>query len=186
MWVYVVYGSRSGDATVGIARAIASSVEWSNENEAHPAHEVDPDEIRVPSVVFLGCCSGGSELDRSIRTLLDRLTDRRFYNILWGVFDTRSEAIPRVAGSGIRRLRRAVEHRGGKVLISPQSFYVGVLPTAASQHELERARSWGANAIAVAVHHFRDPLVRPGTLSGTPSRPLWETWRSVTAVSLSH
>jgi hypothetical protein len=186
VYVYVVYGARSEESTARIARAIASSVAWSNEYEARPIPEVDPNEIRTPGVIFLGCSSGGSELDRSIRTFLDHLSDRRFYGVLWGVFDTRSDPEPKVAGSGIRRLRRAVEHRGGKILTAPESFYTGDPNGGTSPHELERARSWGANAIAVAVHQFRDPLVRAGTLSGSTPRTVWETWRSVTAVSLSH
>ena len=179
MYVYVVYGARSGETTVQIARSIASSVEWSNEYAARPAQDVNPEEIRTPAVIFLGCTSGGSELDRAIRTFLDHLTERKVYGVLWAVFDTRPDAIPKVAGSGIRRLRRAVEHRGGKLLLAPESFYTGAPNGGITHHELERARSWGANAIAVAVHQFGDPVVRSGALSGATARPAWEAWSGV-------
>lgn len=176
MFVYVVYGARSVEPTVRVARAIASSVAWSNEYEARPASEVHPEEVRTPGLLFLGCSSGGSELDRSIRVFLDHLPDRCMYGVRWGVFDTRAEPIPRVAGSGIRRLRRAIEHRGGRLLVPPESFYSGGPNGGPMHHELERARAWGANAISVAVHQFRDPLVRSGVLSGTTARPAWEAW----------
>jgi hypothetical protein len=176
VYVYVVFGSRSAESTIRIARAIASSVQWSNEYEARAAHEVHAEEIRTPGVIFLGCASGGSELDRGIRSFLDHLTERRVYGLLWAVFDTRPDPIPKVAGSGIRRLRRAVEHRGGKLLLAPESFYTGEPNGGITHHELERARAWGANAIAVAVKNFGDPLVRAGTLSGTSARPAWEAW----------
>jgi flavodoxin len=179
VYVYVVYGARSGETTVQIARSIASSVEWSNEYAARPAQDVNPEEIRTPAVIFLGCTSGGSELDRAIRTFLDHLTERKVYGVLWAVFDTRPDAIPKVAGSGIRRLRRAVEHRGGKLLLAPESFYTGAPNGGITHHELERARSWGANAIAVAVHQFGDPVVRSGALSGATARPAWEAWCGV-------
>ncbi len=173
MWVYVVYGSRSM-VTARLARSIASSVEWSNEYEARHAAEVDPHEIRGPGLVFLGCRSGGSELDRPIRAFLDRLAPRAMYDVVWAVFDTRGEPIPVVAGSGIRRLRRAVEHRGGRLLATPQSFYADEDHGHVPHGELERARAWGSSTIAAAVKRFRDPSVRAGTLSGAAARPAWE------------
>ncbi len=176
MFVYVVYGSRSQEATVRVARAIASSAGWSNEYEARAAHEVLAEEIRTPSVIFLGCSAGGAELDRSIRSLLDRLSGRSFYGVEWAVFDSRPDPVPKVAGSGIRRLRRAIEQRGGQLLLPPESFYGGETNGGITQHELERARAWGSNAIAAAVRHFGDPTVRAGALSGTSARPSWQAW----------
>ena len=175
VWVYVVHGSRSM-VTARIARAIAGAVEWSLQYEARPACDVDPAEIRGPGLVFLGCRSGGSERDRSIRGFLDGLVDRTMYDVAWAVFDTRGEPIPVIAGSGIRRLRRAVEHRGGRLLTSPESFYADEDRGNVPPGELERARSWGASTIAAAVKRFRDPAVRAGTLSGISFRPAWETW----------
>lgn len=173
MWVYVVFGSHS-DSTVRIARSIASSVEWSNEYEARHASTVDPTEIHGPGVVFLGYPSGGSELDKAIRTFLDRMPERTMYGVLWAVFDTRRELEPLVAGSAIRRLRRAIEHRGGRLLLAPESFYVGVNDGQVPHDEVERARAWAAAAIATAVRVYRDTNVRAGFLSGGSSRPEWE------------
>lgn len=182
VWVYVVHGSRSM-VTARIARAIAGAVEWSNQYEARAACEVDPAEIRGPGLVFLGCRSGGSELDRSIRSFLDGLVDRIMYDVAWAVFDTRGEPIPVIAGSGIRRLRRAVEHRGGRLLTAPESFYADEDHASIPTGELERARAWAAATIAAAVKRFHDPTVRAGTLSGSTLRPLWETWTPTVASS---
>lgn len=182
VWVYVVHGSRSL-VTARIARSIASAVEWSNQYEARPAGEVDPVEIRGPGLVFLGCRSGGSELDRTIRNFLDGLVDRTMYDVAWAVFDTRGEPIPVIAGSGIRRLRRAVEHRGGRLLTSPESFYADEDHGNVPSGELERARTWAASTIAAAVKRFRDPTVRAGNLSGSTVRPMWETWSPSVAIS---
>ena len=174
MWVYVLYGSRS-ESTERIARAIASSVEWSNEYGARPVSAVTPAEIRGPGLVFLGCPSGGSELDRQIRRFLDSLPDRTMYNVVWAVFDSRADPAPVIAGSGVRRLRRAIEHRGGRLVLTPQSFFSDELHGhCVSSEELERARTWGSSAIAAAVRTYRDPAVRAGALSGVPMRPAWE------------
>ena len=173
MWVYVLYGSRS-ESTARIARAVASAVEWSNEYGARPIQAVQPAEIRGPALIFLGCNSGGSELDRPIRRFLDGLPDHTMYNVVWAVFDSRTEPMPAIAGSGVRRLRRAIEHRGGKLVYSPQSFLsderVGYVP----HDELERARNWGSAAIAAAVRNYRDPSVRAGALSGVKLQPAWQ------------
>lgn len=178
MWVYVVFGSHS-DSAVRIARSIASSVEWSNEYEARHASGVDPAEIHGPGVVFLGYPSGGSELDKAIRSFLDRMPERTMYSVLWAVFDTRHEIEPLVAGSAIRRLRRAIEHRGGRLLLPPESFYVGTYDGHVPHGEVERARAWAAAAIATAVKVYRDTNVRAGFLSGGSSRPDWEVGLAV-------
>jgi len=170
--VYVVFSSHS-ESTTRIARSIASSVMWSNEYEARQAAEVNPGEIHGPGVIFLGYPSGGPELDRAIRSFLDRLPERTMYNVLWAVFDTRREPEPAVAGSAVRRLRRAIEHRGGRLLVHPESFYVGLNEGVVPHRELERARAWGASAIASAVRAFRDTSVQSGFLSGGSSRPEW-------------
>ncbi len=173
MWVYVLYGSRS-ESTARIARSIASAVEWSNEHGARPVSEVRPSEVRGPGLVFLGCASGGSELDRTIRHFLDGLTDRTMYQLNWAVFDSRTDRVPAIAGSGVRRLRRAVEHRGGRLVLAPESFFSNEPDGEVPHHELERARSWGSTAIAASVRIYRDPAVRAGALSGGTTRPAWE------------
>jgi len=172
VWVYVVFGSHSGQ-TVRIARSIASAVDWSNEYEAREAAEVDPREVQGPGVVFVGYPSGGPELDRSLRAFLDRIPDRTMYSVFWAVFDTRSQPVRSVAGSAVRRLRRAIEHRGGRLLLPPESFYVGQTENGIPHTEVDRARTWGASVIAAAVKEFHDHEVRAGTFSGTSSRPMW-------------
>jgi len=173
VWVYVVFGSHS-DQTVRIARSIASAVDWSNEYEARAAAEVDPREVQGPGVVFVGYPSGGPELDRSLRMFLDRVPDRTMYSVYWAVFDTRNQPVAAVAGSAIRRLRRAIEHRGGRLLLPPESFYVGLGEHGTPHAEVDRARAWGASVIAAAVKEFHDHEVRAGTFSGTSGRPMWE------------
>lgn len=174
MWVYVVYSSRL-ESTVSIARSIASSVTWSNAYEARHATDVEAAEIHGPGVVFLGYPSGGTELDKPIRTFLDRMPERTIYSVLWAVFDTRTQPQPMVAGSTVRRLRRAIEHRGGKLLVPPESFYVGPNDSHVSGDEVDRARTWGSSAIAVAVKVFHDTTVRSGFFSPCSDRPQWES-----------
>jgi hypothetical protein len=175
VWVYVVFGSHS-DPTLRIARSIASAVDWSNEYEARAAADVDPREVLGPGVVFVGYPSGGPELDRSMRTFLDHVPDRTMYSVYWAVFDTREQPVRAIAGSAVRRLRRAIEHRGGRLLLPPESFYVGPGEHGIPHSEVERARAWGASVIAAAVKEFHDHEVRAGTFSGTSGRPVWEAW----------
>lgn len=174
--VYVVFGSQSG-STLRIARSIASAVDWSSEYAARAAADVDPREIHGPGVVFVGYPSGGSELDRSIRSFLDRIPDHTMYAVYWEAFDTRTQLVPRVAGSAVRRLRRAIEHRGGRLLLPPESFYVGPDENTIPHSELERARAWGSSVIAAAVKEFHDLEVRAGMFSGTSPMPVWHLGR---------
>lgn len=175
MRVYVVYGSHSV-STARIARSIASAVNWSNEYEAHPAGEVDPREIEGPGVVFVGSPFGGSELDRSIRAFLDRIADRTMYAVYWEAFETRTQPVPCVAGSAVRRLRRAIEHRGGRLLLPPESFYVGPDENAMPRSEVDRARLWSSSVIATAVKESHDPEVRAGVFSAVSARPVLASW----------
>lgn len=176
MRVYVVFGSHSG-SIVRIARSIASAVNWSNEYGARPAAEVDPREIQGPGIVFVGYASGGSELDRSIRAFLDGIPDRTMYAVYWAAFDTRTQPAPCVAGSAVRRLRRAIEHRGGRLLLPPESFYVGPSEDRVPHTEVDRARAWGSSVIAAAVKEFHDHEVRAGTFSGGTAVPVWQAAR---------
>ncbi len=181
MWVYVVYGARS-DSTAQAARSIARAVSWSNEDEARPAAVVNPEEIRTPALVFLGCAAGGSELDRTIRRFLDRLPRSTWYGTSFAVFDTRPDAVPRVAGSGVRRLRRAVVHRGGRLVAPGQSFFAPPNNGGVAEDELDRARAWAATVIALGARFFRAQEVRSGVLSAPTVRPTWfSPWGTTTA-----
>ncbi len=170
--MYVLFGNRS-DGTAYIARAVATAVDWSNEDRARPAAEIDPATIRTPGVIFLGCAAGGSELDRSIRRFLDHLPAQAFYSSTFAVFDTRTDPVPRVAGSGVRRLRRAIVHRGGRLVGVGESFYTPPGAERVPSAELDRARSWGYGTIATVVRQFHDPEVRSGVLSTEVRHEPW-------------
>jgi hypothetical protein len=163
MWVYVVIASPCG-VTDTVARAVARAVDWSYEHSARSASEVDPMEIRTPSVVFLGGPTHRREMGDSLRGFLDRMPDRLVSQCLFAAFDTRFHDSPIVTGSSARHIQRAVEGRGGRNLVPGESFFVIRRDGPLRDGEVERARMWASGVIAAAVRELHDVEVRPGTL----------------------
>jgi len=166
MWVYVVVASPCGVSDV-IGRAVARAVDWSYEHQARPANDVDPAEIRVPAVVFLGGPTHRREMGESLHVFLDRMPDRLLTQCLFAAFDTRFHDSPIVTGSSARHIQRAVEGRGGRNLVPGESFFVVSRDGPLKAGEIERARVWASGVIATAVRELHDVEVRPGSLSTT-------------------
>jgi len=166
MWVYVVIASPCG-VTDTVARAVARAVDWSYENYARPANEVDPVEIRTPSVALLGGPTHRREMGDSLRGFLDRMPDRLLSQSLFAAFDTRFHDSPIVTGSSARHIQRAVEARGGRNLVPGESFFVIRRDGPLREGEVERARMWASSVIACAVRELHDVEVRPGTLASS-------------------
>ncbi len=164
MWVYVVIASPCG-VTDTVARAVARAVDWSYEHHARPANEVDPSEIRTPSVVFLGGPTHRREMGESLRGFLDHMPDRMLSQCLFAAFDTRFHDSPIVTGSSARHIQRAIEGRGGRNLVPGESFFVIRRDGPLREGEVERARMWASGVIASAVRELHDVEVRPGTLT---------------------
>lgn len=172
MWAYVVVASPCG-VSDAVARAVARAVDWSYEHYARSANDVDPTEIRVPAVVFLGGPTHRREMGESLRVFLDRMPDRILTQCLFAAFDTRFHDSPIVTGSSARHIQRAIEARGGRNLVPGESFFVVCRDGPLRPGELERARVWAGSVIANAVRELHDIEVRPGTLSSS-APPSWE------------
>jgi len=174
MWVYVVVASPCG-VTDTVAKAVARAVDWSYEHNARPANEVDPIEIRTPSIVFLGGPTHRREMGESLRGFLDRMPDRLIAQSLFAAFDTRFHDSPIVTGSSARHIQRAVEGRGGRNLVPGESFFVIRRDGPLREGEVERARMWASSVIASAVRELHDVEVRPGTLASSAPHNWIET-----------
>jgi len=166
MWVYVVVAAPCG-VTDSVARAVARAVDWSYEHYARPANEVDPGEIRTPSVIFLGGPTHRREMGESLRIFVERMPDRMIAQSLFAAFDTRFHDSPIVTGSSARHIQRAVEGRGGRNLVPGESFFVIRRDGPLRDGEVERARMWASGVIASAVRELHDVEVRPGTLNSS-------------------
>jgi len=166
MWVYVVVAAPCG-VTDSVARAVARAVDWSYEHYARPANEVDPGEIRTPSVVFLGGPTHRREMGESLRIFVEHMPDRMIAQSLFAAFDTRFHDSPIVTGSSARHIQRAVEGRGGRNLVPGESFFVIRRDGPLRDGEVERARMWASGVIASAVRELHDVEVRPGTLNSS-------------------
>lgn len=172
MWVYVVVASPCG-VTAPIACAVARAVDWSYEHHTPPANDVDPTEIRIPAVVFLGGPTHRREMGESLRIFLDRMPDRVLTQCLFAAFDTRFHDSPIVTGSSARHIQRAVESRGGRNLVPGESFFTISREGPLKGGEVERARMWASGVIAAAVRELHDIEVRPGSLTSHVP-PSWE------------
>ncbi len=178
MWVYVVIASPCG-VTDTVARAVARAVDWSYEHSARPASDVDPVEIRTPSVLFLGGPTHRREMGESLRHFLDHMPDRLISQCLFAAFDTRFHDSPIVTGSSARHIQRAVEARGGRNLVPGESFFVIRRDGPLREGEVERARMWASGVIASAVRELHDVEVRPGTLASSAPHSWIDTLATV-------
>lgn len=180
MWVYVVIATPCG-VTDTVARAVARAVDWSYEHYARPANEVDPSEIRTPSVVFLGGPTHRREMGESLRRFVDHMPDRLISQSLFAAFDTRFHDSPIVTGSSARHIQRAIEGRGGRNLVPGESFFTLRRDGPLREGEVERARVWASSVIAAAVRELHDVEVRPGCLASSAPH----TWVESLAVAPS-
>jgi len=181
MWVYVITASPCG-VTETVAGAVARAVNWSYEHRVRPADEVDPVEIRLPAVIFLGGPTHRREMGQSLREFLDRMPDRVVAQSLFAAFDTRFHDSPIVTGSSARHIQRAIEARGGRNIVPGESFFTIRRDGPLRLGEPERARVWASTVISSAVRELHDVEVRPGVLT-TTAAPSWE--EAMVVVSLA-
>lgn len=74
--------------------------------------------------------------------------------LLTATFDTRAEQVRHLPGSAARSAAKALRHRGLRVLMRPESFYVADMEGPLVLGELSHARDWGAQ-LADAFHGAR-------------------------------
>ena len=85
--------------------------------------------------------------DRGLREWLDGLTtDLRALPV--ATFDTRVSRVRRLPGSAARNAARVLRRRRGRLLTSPESFFVDDVSGPLGVEELARAQAWGRSLAA--------------------------------------
>jgi hypothetical protein len=85
--------------------------------------------------------------DRGMREWLDGLaTD--LCELPVATFDTRVSRVRRLPGSAARGAARVLRRRRGRLMASPESFFVDGVPGPLGGEELDRARVWGQSLAA--------------------------------------
>jgi flavodoxin len=101
--------------------------------------------------------AGQGLTSRGLREWLDGLPDQ-LDQLPVATFDTRVSRVRRLPGSAARSAARMLRRRGGRLVLAPESFYVGDVSGPLREGEPERARAWGRQigAVAAQAHAYTE------------------------------
>jgi len=140
MKALIVYDSVYGN-TEKIARAIAEFITPSYEVKVLQAGEADPSELESTDLLIVGSPTHGGRPTPAVQGLLNKVLKLQGINV--AAFDTRTQAkIARVFGNAAGRIARNLEKKDGKLIASPEGFFVTGTKGPLKDGELERAADW--------------------------------------------
>jgi hypothetical protein len=95
--------------------------------------------------------AGRAAVGRGLREWLGDASED-LHGLAFTTFDTRVSKVRRLPGSAAKGAARALHRRHGRLLASPESFYVGDVAGPLDPDEVERATAWGRR-IGLLVEH---------------------------------
>jgi hypothetical protein len=161
MRALVVYESTFGN-TESIAQAIAAGLAEHLHSDVVEVGAVSDQAVDDYDLLVAGAPTQGFSLSRAgsrenaakqagkgpaprtgLREWLDSLPPAR-RGALAATFDTRFQKPRWLTGSAARAAAKRLDGRGYRLVVAPESFFVGHTEGPLQEGELERARAWGA------------------------------------------
>lgn len=151
--VFVIYDSVFGN-TEKIAQSIAAALG----TQAIPVSEVDTDQLRGIDLLVVGSPTRGFRPTEGISKLLNGLPENHLAGVSVAAFDTRialetidSKVFRFVVDKGgyaARTIAKALEKKGGRLVVQGEGFFVTGEQGPLKDGELERAAAWAGKLIA--------------------------------------
>jgi hypothetical protein len=94
--------------------------------------------------------AGQGLASRGLREWLEGLSGD-LHGLEFAAFDTRVSRVRRLPGSAARSATRVLRRHGGRMLVTPESFFVDDVPGPLDPDEVARARAWGRHLAGVMV-----------------------------------
>ena len=145
MKTLIVYDSVYGN-TEKIAKAIGEGI--TGEVEVLRAGEVDPSKLEAFDLIIVGCPTHGGRPTPAMRDFLNKAPEPAFKGTNVAAFDTRlTNKLVSIFGYAAGRIAGTLKGKGGRLVVSPEGFYVKGSKGPLKEGELERAAGWAKEII---------------------------------------
>jgi len=145
MKTLIVYDSVYGN-TEKIAKAIGEGI--TGEVEVLRAGEVDPSKLEAFDLIIVGCPTHGGRPTPAMRDFLNKAPEPAFKGLNVAAFDTRlTNKLVSIFGYAAGRIAGTLKGKGGRLVVSPEGFYVKGSKGPLKEGELERAAGWAKEII---------------------------------------
>jgi flavodoxin len=154
----IIYDSLYGN-TENIARAIGNSLaEW-GESSLLRVGDVNMDVLGGIQLMIVGSPTQGFRPTEAVKTFLKAIPENQLKEIKVAAFDTRftpsdidkTPVLPyfvKIFGYAADPIAKALQKKGGKLVIAPEGFYVEGKEGPLIDGELERAATWARKLFA--------------------------------------
>jgi flavodoxin len=149
----IIYDSAYGN-TAQIAQAINNVLAVSEDVALHQINEVKPEHLWGLDVLIVGSPTQKARPTPATSDFLDRIPKNGLKGVKVAAFDTRfseeridslgfvvSKLLP-VFGYAAKPISDRLKKKGGKLVASPEGFYVDDTEGPLTEGELERAETW--------------------------------------------
>ena len=148
MKALIIYDSIHGN-TEKIAHAISQGL-----NNASTVVNVVNTSMDLKSfdLIVVGCPTHGGRPTKSMQTFLNDLNKSSLEGVNIATFDTRIKATwVKIFGFAAGRISNTLKEKGGKLIETPEGFFVKGTEGPILEGELDRATAWGKNLAEKSV-----------------------------------
>ncbi|MFH2109795.1 MAG: flavodoxin family protein [Candidatus Bathyarchaeota archaeon] len=132
--------------TEKIAKAIGEGV--AGDVEVLRSDEADFSKLEAFDLVIVGSPTHGGRPTPAMRDFLSRAPEPMFKGTKVAAFDTRgANKLVGVFGYAGERIGNSLKGKGGRLVVSPEGFYVKGTKGPLKEGELERAAGWGKGIV---------------------------------------
>jgi flavodoxin I len=153
MKALIIYDSMYGN-TEKIARSIGSAI--TGDVRVQRVSEVDLSELESINFLIVGSPTQGFRPTESVQAFVKSIPGDALKGIDVAAFDTRFHAsevgtglrlLMKIGGYAAPRIAQELDKKGGKLVISPEGFFVKDKEGPLKEGELERAASWAKTIV---------------------------------------
>lgn len=145
MKVLVVYDSVYGN-TQKIAEVIGGAA--GSDADVVRAGQIDPARLAAVDLLVVGAPTQGGRPTKPVQDFIAGLPEEAVRGKKFACFDTRySGRFVKVFGFAADRIAEALSAKGGRIVSTPQAFFVSGKKGPIKEGELERAASWAKDLV---------------------------------------
>lgn len=156
MGIMIVYDSFFGN-TEKIAQAISDSLKSEDNVETFRVSDIKPEQLLGVKLLIVGSPTRAFKPTKAILDLLNRIPSKGLEGVKVAAFDTRISTVDansRILNILVKQFGYAAEpigeklkKKGGRLIITPEGFFVKDSEGPLKDGELERARVWAKQTI---------------------------------------
>lgn len=149
MKTLIIYDSIHGN-TERIAHAVSQGV--NKDIEVLNVANATTKDLKSLDLLVAGCPTHGGRPTKAMQIYLNNLEESSLEDIKIATFDTRIKATwVKIFGFAASRIANTLKKKGGKMIETPEGFFVKGTEGPLLEGELERATEWGKNLAEKSV-----------------------------------